>query len=52
MASLGQRIVRVMKKLDQAKVEWIIRAEHSDMHNKEIAKTQKISVRQIQKVPG
>ena len=47
---IGQRKVRAMKKLDQAKVEWIIREKRNGMHNKEIAKTQKIFVRWVQKL--
>ena len=45
----GQR-VRVMKKLDKSKVEWIIREKRKGTHNRKIAETAGVSVRWVQKL--
>ena len=34
---MGRRRVRVMKKIDRSKVEWIIQEKRKDSRNKEIA---------------
>ena len=47
---IGRRRVRVMKKLDQSKVEWIIKEKRKNAHNKEIAASMNVSVRWIQKL--
>ncbi len=47
---IGRRRVRVMKKLDQAKVEWIIQQKRKNAHNKEIAASMGVSVRWVQKL--
>ena len=39
-----------MKKLDQAKVEWIIQQKHKNARNKEIAASMGVSVRWVQKL--
>ena len=47
---IGKRRVRVMKKLDQSKVEWIIREKRKGTHNRKIAEAPGISVRWVQKL--
>ena len=48
---IGRRRVRVMKKLDQSKVEWIIKEKRKDTaNNKEIAAKMNVSVRWVQKL--
>ena len=50
MTQTSQRRVKVMKKLDQTKVGWIIREKCNGVHNIETVKTQKIFVRWAQKL--
>ena len=47
---IGRRRVRVMKKLDKSKVEWIIREKRKGTHNRMIAEQYGISVRWVQKL--
>ena len=47
---IGSRRVRIMKKLDQSKVEWILREKRKNTHDKEIAAKMNVSVRWVQKL--
>ena len=47
---IGRRGVRVMKKLNPSKVEWIVREKRKNTRNKEIAEKMGISVRWVQKL--
>ena len=50
MAHIGDRRVRVMKKLDQSKVEYIVAEKRKGTRNYIIAETMGISVRCVQKL--
>ena len=47
---IGTRRVRVMKKLDQSKVEWIIAQKRKEKTNKEIADAMGVSTRWVKKL--
>ena len=48
--NIGSRRVRMMAKLDQAKVEWIVRERCKGTSSAEIARHMKVSVRWVQKL--
>ena len=47
---IGSRRVRIMKKMDESKMEWIIREKTKGTRNRVIAESMGVSTRWIQKI--
>lgn len=47
---IGHRHLRIMRKLDQSKIDWIIRQKGKGTPNRDIARAMDISVRHVQRI--